>query len=288
MKKNLIITVLLIILSFNYTLAQEPESYFPSHVGDLWQYYGAVSLWQDWNILRDSVANDGYRYLYINFPNYNQQFWWYRIDSAFSVYRFNGTNRWGDTLYHLSADSGDIWLRGPGGYAWVYDKYQGVIFGKTETIKVIRSGPVHPDSGGNEWYFTEQYLASGFGVIYHKEEPYGELILKGCIINSDTFGVITTLEKIIYNIPESFILNQNYPNPFNPYTTISYSIPEKGFVEITIFNMLGEEIKKLIAEEKPAGSYNVSFNGSCLTSGIYFYRLKSVKYSCTRKMILLK
>jgi photosystem II stability/assembly factor-like uncharacterized protein len=89
-------------------------------------------------------------------------------------------------------------------------------------------------------------------------------------------------------VPSVFKLEQNYPNPFNPTTIIRYSITERSFIKITIYNTLGEEVRKLVAEEKPAGLYEINFNGSDLQSGIYFYSLESNKYTYTRKMILLK
>lgn len=85
-----------------------------------------------------------------------------------------------------------------------------------------------------------------------------------------------------------FSLNQNYPNPFNPSTKIKYSIPHYSFVQIKIFDILGNEIKTLIKGEKPAGNYEADFNAIELPSGIYIYRLTAGSYSASRKMILLK
>jgi hypothetical protein len=84
------------------------------------------------------------------------------------------------------------------------------------------------------------------------------------------------------------LLSQNYPNPFNPSTTIKYSIAQFSNVVLKIFDILGNEIETLVDEEKPAGEYKVEFNGTSLTSGIYFYQLKAGNYIETNKMILLK
>jgi hypothetical protein len=86
----------------------------------------------------------------------------------------------------------------------------------------------------------------------------------------------------------SFRLNQNYPNPFNPSTEIKYSVPEKGFVSIKIFNAIGNEITTLVNETKNAGEYSVSFNAAKLPSGIYFYRISAGRNTDVKKMILLK
>jgi hypothetical protein len=89
-------------------------------------------------------------------------------------------------------------------------------------------------------------------------------------------------------IPEEFNLYQNYPNPFNPSTTIIYEIPERHLVSIAVYDLLGREVAVLINEEKSAGEYEVEFNGSELSSGIYFYQLKAGSFVETKKMILLK
>jgi len=88
--------------------------------------------------------------------------------------------------------------------------------------------------------------------------------------------------------PLVFKLDQNYPNPFNPSTTISYQLPTSGQVTLKVYNILGDEVASLINEEKPAGSYEVKFDASQLSSGIYFYKLQTGSFIETKKMMLLK
>jgi len=88
--------------------------------------------------------------------------------------------------------------------------------------------------------------------------------------------------------PTVFKLYDNYPNPFNPSTSIRYSIPEGSFASIKIYNSLGSEVATLVNETKPAGTYEVEFNASDLSSGIYYYTLQAGSFSETKKMILLK
>ncbi|MBK9096680.1 MAG: T9SS type A sorting domain-containing protein [bacterium] len=107
-----------------------------------------------------------------------------------------------------------------------------------------------------------------------------------------TFEYSQILEVEIPIVNE-FSLSQNYPNPFNPSTKIKYSIPQNvrqltGNVSLKIYDVLGREIATLVNEEKPAGEYEVEFDGTALPSGIYFYQLKAGVYSETKKMILLK
>ncbi len=88
--------------------------------------------------------------------------------------------------------------------------------------------------------------------------------------------------------PASFSLEQNYPNPFNPSTKIIYSIPQKSFVTLIVFDPLGSIIAELVSEEKEAGRYEIDFNASDLSSGIYFYKIEAGSFIETKKMILLK
>jgi hypothetical protein len=90
------------------------------------------------------------------------------------------------------------------------------------------------------------------------------------------------------NTVSNFILEQNYPNPFNPATKISWQSSTSGWQTLKIYDVIGNEIATLINEYKEAGSYEIRFDGSGLTSGIYFYRLQAGSYNETKKMLLLK
>ena len=88
--------------------------------------------------------------------------------------------------------------------------------------------------------------------------------------------------------PENFILHQNYPNPFNPATVISYRLAQNGFVTLRVFDALGREVRQLVNEDQTAGEHTVRFDGKDLSSGIYFYLLRSGDFISTKKMILVK
>jgi len=90
------------------------------------------------------------------------------------------------------------------------------------------------------------------------------------------------------NNVSDYYLKQNYPNPFNPSTRIQYSINNSEFVSLKVYDVLGNEIAVLVNEEKSAGDYEVEFNASGLTSGVYFYQLKSGSYLETKQMLLMK
>ncbi|MEO7358323.1 MAG: T9SS type A sorting domain-containing protein [Ignavibacteria bacterium] len=89
-------------------------------------------------------------------------------------------------------------------------------------------------------------------------------------------------------IPKEYSLKQNYPNPFNPTTNIQYDLPIDNFVSIKVYDLIGREVMLLVNEVKEAGSYIVSLNGSNLSSGIYYYKIKAGSYEQVRKMILIR
>jgi hypothetical protein len=89
-------------------------------------------------------------------------------------------------------------------------------------------------------------------------------------------------------VPSTFQLLQNYPNPFNPSTKIKYSVPQSSNVDLKVYDILGNEIEILVSEEKPIGTYEVTWYAENLPSGVYFYQLKAGSFLETRKMLLLK
>jgi len=136
-----------------------------------------------------------------------------------------------------------------------------------------------------------------FSISFHPIEP---------ITYWDTLFIYSNSQpevKIIRLLGEGFLtsiiegeienyfeyeLNQNYPNPFNPVTTIIYQIPEKGYVTLKVYDVLGNKVATLVNEEKPAGNYEVEWNALSLPSGIYFYQLRANNFIESKKMILLK
>ncbi len=89
-------------------------------------------------------------------------------------------------------------------------------------------------------------------------------------------------------IPGTYSLSQNYPNPFNPVTQIKYDLPKQGFVTLRIYDVLGREMTKLVNEVKSPGSYIVDFDGTNLSSGVYFYKLEVNSFSDVKRMMLIK
>jgi hypothetical protein len=103
----------------------------------------------------------------------------------------------------------------------------------------------------------------------------------------DNLPIVTSVKEI-NNIPSNLELQQNYPNPFNPTTNIRFELPEESFVNLTIYNVQGEEIDQLINEKLSAGTYNAHWNAAGLPSGMYVYTLRVENTFISRKMILMK
>lgn len=102
-------------------------------------------------------------------------------------------------------------------------------------------------------------------------------------------GNIAGVEQINSNIPQNFSLYQNYPNPFNPATKIRFDISENSSnVKLAVYNTLGEQVSLLINEALKAGSYEIDFDGSRLSSGVYYYRIVSGSYYDMKKMVIVK
>lgn len=106
--------------------------------------------------------------------------------------------------------------------------------------------------------------------------------------NISKYGNLTDVNESPKVTPTSYVLLQNYPNPFNPSTTISYSVPKAGYVEIKVHDMLGRLVATLIQGEQSAGTHSVEFNASNLSSGAYFYTMRAGDFVKTKSLMLLK
>jgi hypothetical protein len=102
--------------------------------------------------------------------------------------------------------------------------------------------------------------------------------------------VVTSVEEsdITEETPSNYILMQNYPNPFNPSTSIEYSVPISQYVSLKVYDILGNQVAELVNERKDAGRYEVNFNASNLSSGVYFYKITAGNHIETKKMMLIK
>jgi len=184
-----------------------------------------------------------------------------------------------------------------------YELFDSTIFNQYNSCQAFVQGYFNPSGGTTYKTFTANkigvyfkwYNSFSFVPPFNEVKDSTTLIgytKSGILIGDSILTDISDLNQLNYR----YELNQNYPNPFNPITTIRYQLPERSIVALKIFDILGREAATLVNEEKPAGSFEVQFNASGLTSGIYFYQLKAGDpstgsrqvYSETKKMSLLR
>jgi photosystem II stability/assembly factor-like uncharacterized protein len=145
--------------------------------------------------------------------------------------------------------------------------------------------------GGTTW--NEQYTGNGrLNSIFFINDTTGWAVGdSGKILSTENGGVTSNSENLIS--PFNFYLSQNYPNPFNPSTRIQYAISSRQFVSLKVYDVLGSEVATLVNEELAAGEYEVTFDVGTsrdltLSSGIYFYTLRTGSFVETKKMLLIK
>lgn len=197
---------------------------------------------------------------------------------------------------YLSADNGNTWNKITNGLPQV---------NRTRVSRLIKiSGHIVAGLGYNPNGSWGAYHSSDDGVTWDNIGQGIEPLtgVTGMAANNNygfitsNFGVYRRPATDITNIEDEneliiskdFILHQNYPNPFNPTTKISWQSSVSGNQTIKIYDVLGNEISTLIDEYKPAGNYEIDFDGSKLSSGNYFYRLTSGSYSETKSFVVLK
>ncbi|NWG29299.1 MAG: T9SS type A sorting domain-containing protein [Ignavibacteriaceae bacterium] len=178
---------------------------------------------------------------------------------------FDARFNYGEFIKAVSVDSGEVDLE---------------IDVQTNAYPITLSWEINP-ANGIEYSFLSD---SGLGKI--------TFLTKKLTLDKNSNGKIKLFGKVgksfNSNLPEKFQLYQNYPNPFNPVTTIKYDIVKAQDVNVIVYDILGRELARLVNEHQQPGSYEVEWNASNVSSGIYFYQLKTKNYINTKKMILLK
>ena len=152
---------------------------------------------------------------------------------------------------------GQIFKSIDGGATWNYQ------YVNTTNIGWLRS-----------FWFQDDYTGSAVGVNT-------KLLFTSS--GGSTFAGVTGTE-----FPDKYILHQNYPNPFNSSTVIEFEIPKRTEIKLSVYDMLGREVKTLVNEIKSPGKYIVSFDASSLSSGVYFYKISAGEFSDVKRMVLIK
>ncbi len=175
----------------------------------------------------------------------------------------------GDPYFHTGWYEGEGWPGGPS---------------PDDRRHVMSIGPFNMAPGDTQEFVVAVCIARGSDNIHsvYKLKQLAQTVQD--FYNNDYISQINYMEPAVIR----YSLSQNYPNPFNPITNINYSVPDRQFVQMKVYDILGREVVTLVNEEKKAGNYSIQFDASRISSGVYFYQMKAGSYSVTKKLILLK
>jgi hypothetical protein len=255
-------------------------------------------------IVLDTVTNNSF----VQTGNlFNKQKYYWRVNSKGSNNVSDWSNVWSfepadPFIQMVTPDGGEIWSKGDTTIVrWESNISDSV---KLEIINgEINSGLLGKSKASINAYQWIIPVSISAGASYRIR-----IVSMEDTTISDTSKTVfsitnaTSVEKTYDNLPNYFALFQNYPNPFNPTTKIKYTIPSSGEmkqyapVQLKVFDVMGREVATLVNENKPAGTYEVTWNAANLPSGVYFYQLKAGNpesssgqiFTATKKLILLK
>jgi photosystem II stability/assembly factor-like uncharacterized protein len=198
----------------------------------------------------------------------------------------NGGNVWagGDKIYY-SSNSGDNW-------SMQFNPEKPI-----NAMKFINTSvgyavgtfgyAIKTTNGGQNWTKLNIPYGSDLIALDFINENIGWISGNGTILKTSTGGSVF-IQFLSTEMPSGYSLEQNYPNPFNPITNIKFNISKSDFVSLKVYDLLGKEISSLVNESLKPGTYQVQFDAKNLSSGIYFYCLKTKSFTETKRMILLK
>lgn len=269
---------------------------FIYHYSFFWASGGGGQFSQNYDyvceIKQDTIISSKKYYYVRNFPFASDG--WFRVDSLNgSLYRYDSTNSCQYYYYEKLIDSLQMGLYGTSNScsAWTVSGITaGIVWGQPSTNKSFHR-QAYPS------YNDDKIYNSFFGITYYSShQSYGHAysdetqVIKGCVIDGVIYGDTVTvgIEENTSQIAVNYSLSQNYPNPFNPTTKIKFNVMRLGDVKIVVYDITGRGIQTLVNERLQPGTYETSFDGSQLTSGIYFYRIITDGFSEAKKMLLIK
>jgi len=246
-----------------------------------------------------AVTNDGgenwsYQFIpeagILSATSFSDENTFYVTGSKFpNSYVFKSTNA-GLDWFQTSFQSTEFFL---GGINFLEGTDAGFVFGNTSQPST-QIFFIKTDDGGNSWSEPEfifsfpDYIVFGSKILDDNNVYLsgGDYSFQGLILKTSDAALPVESDEL--KQPVEYSLEQNYPNPFNPATTITFQIPETGIVTLKVYDVLGNEVATLVSKEKPAGNYEIEFDGTNLPSGIYFYQLRAGSFVQTKKMVLMK
>lgn len=273
--------ILLLLIITNKLHSQD---YYPLQKSNLWNYSISNSF-RKVSVLSDSLFPNGKHYAILNGQDIVGGKY-VRADSQY-VFYYDPIQNKEIPFFKLNGKVGDVTEVSFRNYLKVYiTKIDSTIMfnSKVRLISYLIGSMT----------ITEVTLSDKFGptsASYYDDPPppwpQFTYNLIGCVIDSKVFGNIVSVKQF-EEIPNKIELYQNYPNPFNPVTKIIFQLPTESEVTLKVYDVLGKEVATLVNATKPAGSYEVIFNGSNIASGIYFYSMITKQNILTKKLVLIK
>lgn len=155
---------------------------------------------------------------------------------------------------------------------------------------VYDGGVFQSTDNGENWVEVNEGLSNSFilSLAISSDDKVYAGTSGGGVFRLDYSPTEIYVENNSNIIPSDYSILQNYPNPFNPATNISFDLPRKSYVNLSVYNLLGQKVETLINKEMEAGRYNAIWDGIEMASGIYFYRIETDDFVETKKMLLLK
>jgi photosystem II stability/assembly factor-like uncharacterized protein len=228
---------------------------------------------------RDSAFNQG-------FPSGRMQMSFANSSNGFTAYYRNNVTKFGRT-----SNGGSTWdtLTIPfnkNNSLFFIDANTGWIGGNyySDSIIIIRT-----TNAGNNWHWQKKTGQSTIiNAIYFINNLTGWAVGMNGFIYKTITGGVTGISPVSGEVPSGYSLGQNYPNPFNSSSKFKVQNSKLEHIKITVYDINGKEVQTLVNEELQPGNYEVTFDGSGLNSGVYFYQMTAGSYRETRKMVLVK
>lgn len=282
MKSKLLIRLFpLLLVITQTTFGQFSEMDFPLGLGNIWQYSEFPGHISQSEAVRDTLMPNGKLYTFIEgslvggyLRKDGAKIYFYDLIDNTEKLKYDFNLAVGDTLSVQTFGADSV-------ITTVYAKGITNIFGQQRNYMIFHRESVSSTADG-------QYkIVDGLGLTQYSGEGlfYG---LTGAIIDGTIYGTIVSVERQTEKIPTEFGITQNYPNPFNPTTKIEYFLLKSNSVKIKLYDILGNYMQTLLSEYKTSGRHHISFDGSNLSSGIYFYSIEVDDKIKTKPMVLLK
>lgn len=277
-------SIFLSVLTFQSAQSQSNSFFFPLKEGNTWQYniYNVLDPFHpgfaQLKIVGDTLMPNNHPYKVLKggiFPIY------LRLDST-RVYEYYTQYSLEFLKYDFSKNVGDtISVISSGGYVMkTFDKMDSV-FNESQKRRIMGF------SSTNGW--VSDLVVDSIGMLrFNTFETDIVYVLLGAKIDNHTYGTLLRVGNNEKTVPNELTLFQNYPNPFNSSTVIKFELSDRAYTLLSIYNLLGQAIAKLVDGPKEPGRYSVQWNASAFPSGVYLYSLKVGNHFKTKTLIVLK